>query len=264
MVGIFDGVRSSTEYATGSGRIISGAGVNDWRSLAFCRESATGQPRSANEVRERLIDPASGASEAEAERKLEELERDITALRAQGGEMEARIQQKERELEALRLAARSTKAQPAASQIATFILSPGLTRGTDQPEKLIISAAARSIQIQLDLEREEDYQSFVAEIRTARGNLAWSNSGLALKRTSYGQAVFLTIPARLISNGEYEVALKGAARRQTRSRWLLLPHCSEKTVNLKTRSFPVHINFRNERHGGVLIQPSSTLGGVVF
>lgn len=170
----------------------------------------SGDVQQARTEKDSLIQ-RSAANEAEAERKREELERDITALRAQGGDMEAQIQQKERELEALRLAARSTKAQPAASQIATFILSPGLTRGTDEPEKLIISAAARSIQLQLDLEREEDYQSFVAEIRTARGNLAWSASGLALKRTSYGRAVFLTIPARLISNSEYEVALKGAA-----------------------------------------------------
>jgi hypothetical protein len=171
----------------------------------------SGHVQQARAEKDSLIQ-RSGAIEAEAERKREELERDISALRAQGGEMEAKIQQKERELEALRLAARSAKAQPAASQIATFILSPGLTRGTDEPEKLIISEAARSIQLQLDLEREEDYQSFVAEIRTARGNLAWSKSGLALKRTSYGRAVFLTIPSRLISNGEYEVALKGAAK----------------------------------------------------
>lgn len=171
----------------------------------------SGHVQQAQAEKESLIQ-RSGAKEAEAVRKREELERDINALRAQGGEMEAKIQQKERELEALRLAARSTKPQPVASQIATFILTPGLTRGTDEPEKLIISAAARTVQLQLDLEREEDYQSFVAEIRTARGNLAWSRSGLALKRTSYGQSVFLTIPARLISNGEYEVALKGVAK----------------------------------------------------
>ena len=170
----------------------------------------SGDVQKARAEKESLIE-RSGANEAEAERKREELERDITALRAQGGEMETKIKQKERELEALRLPARSTKPQPAASQIASFILSPGLTRGTDEPEKLIISAAARSIQLQLDLEREENYQSFVAEIRTARGNLAWSESGLALKRTSYGRAVFLTVPARLMSNGEYEVTLKGAA-----------------------------------------------------
>ncbi len=169
----------------------------------------SGHVQQAQAEKDSLIQ-RSGANEAEAELKRAELERDINALRAQGGEMEAKIQQKERELEALRLAARSTKAQPAASQIATFILTPGLTRGTDEPEKLIISAAARSIQLQLDLEREEDYQSYVAEIRTARGNLVWSRSGLELKRTSYGQSVFLTIPTRLISNGEYEVAVKGA------------------------------------------------------
>lgn len=153
----------------------------------------------------------SDADEAEAGRKRQELERQIAALRAQGGEMETTIQQKQRELEALQRARSPARLTPAPSDIALFILPPGLTRGTDEPEKLIIPAAARSIQLQLDLEREEDYQSHVAEIRTARGNLAWSKSGLALKQTSYGRAVFLTIPATLISNGEYEVALKGAA-----------------------------------------------------
>ncbi len=153
----------------------------------------------------------SGANEAEAERKREELERDIATLRSQGGAMETTIQQKERELEALRRASSPTGLTPASRAIAAFILQPGLTRGTDEPERLIIPAAARSLQFQLDLEREEDYQSYVAEIRTARGNLAWSKSGLALRQTSYGQAVFLTIPARLVSNGEYEVTLKGTA-----------------------------------------------------
>jgi hypothetical protein len=51
----------------------------------------------------------------------------------------------------------------------------------------------------------------VAEIRTARGNLVWSKSGLIGQPTSYGGAVFLTMPAKLISNGEFEVTLKGAA-----------------------------------------------------
>jgi len=153
----------------------------------------------------------SGANEAEAERRRQELERQIAALRAQGGEMETKIQQKQRELEALQRARSPARLPPASGEIALFILPPGLTRGTDEPERLIISAAARSIQLQLDLEREEDYQGYVAEIRTARGNLIWSKSGLALQRTSYGRAVFLTIPAKLVSNGEYEVALKGAA-----------------------------------------------------
>lgn len=153
----------------------------------------------------------SGANEEEAERKRAELERDISALRAQGGEMETKIQQKQRELEALQRARSPARLAPPSGEIAAFILPPGLTRGTDEPERLIIPAAARYIRLQLDLEREEDYQSFVAEIRTARGNLAWSKSGLVVQKTSYGRAVFLAIPARLLSNGEYEVTLNGAA-----------------------------------------------------
>jgi len=153
----------------------------------------------------------SRTEEAEAQRRMQELEREIGSLRAQGGELETKIQQKQREFEALQRARSLGRVAPASGELAAFILPPGLTRGTDEPERLIISAAARSIQLQLDLEREEDYQSYVAEIRTARGNLVWSKSGLALQRTSYGRAVFLTIPARLVANGEYEVALKGAA-----------------------------------------------------
>lgn len=170
----------------------------------------SGRVQQAQVEKDSLIQ-RSGVNEAEADRKRQELERDITALRAQGGEMETKIQQKQRELEALQRARSSARLALGSGEIALFILPPGLTRGTDEPERLIISAAARSIQLQLDLEREEDYQSYVAEIRTARGNLVWSTNGLALKRTSYGRAVFLTIPARLVSNGEYEVALKGAA-----------------------------------------------------
>lgn len=158
-----------------------------------------------------LLIQHSRAEEAEAKRRIQELESEIGSLRSQGGEMETRIQQKQRELEALQRTRSSTRLAPATGEIAAFILPPGLTRGSDEPEKLIIPAGTRSIRLQLDLESGEDYQSYVAEIRTARGNLVWSESGLIGKRTSYGGAVFLTIPTKLISNGEFEVALKGAA-----------------------------------------------------
>ncbi len=151
-------------------------------------------------------------SETEASLRERELEAEIAALRAKGSEMQAKVDQKQRELESLRNARRVTRTDGSAGAFATFVLTPGLTRGTDEPEKLIISAATRSIQLQLDLEREENYQGYVAEIRTARGNLVWSRSGLKLQRTTYGQAVSLTIPSELLATGEYEIALKGAAQ----------------------------------------------------
>jgi hypothetical protein len=151
-------------------------------------------------------------SEAEAAQRERELKEELAALREQGGELETMIQQKQRELEALRRSKRATEAQPTSSQIAAFILAPGLTRGTDEPEKVIIPSGVESVQLQLDLEREEDYPSYLAEVRTARGNLAWSKGGLTVHQTSYGHAVTVKIPARLLSTGEYEVGLKGVRK----------------------------------------------------
>jgi hypothetical protein len=151
-------------------------------------------------------------NEAEAEQKRQELERDIAALRLQGREMESAIQQKQRELEGLQRIKTTVRSTADASSIATFILPPGLTRSTDEPEKLIVPTAVRSMQLQLDLEREEDFQSYTVELRTARGNLVWSKSGIPLKKTGYGRAVLVTIPAKLVPNGEYELTLKGSDR----------------------------------------------------
>jgi hypothetical protein len=120
------------------------------------------------------------------------------------------VRQKEQELEALRRNRSSERVAPPSEIAAAFILQPGLTRGTDEPEKLIVPEAARSLRLQLDLEKDENYSNYVVEIRTARGNLIFSKSAPGLQKTSYGRAVFLTIPAKLISNGEYEVTLKGA------------------------------------------------------
>jgi hypothetical protein len=151
------------------------------------------------------------ANENEARIMEWELKDEIAALRAQHSEMQTKVDQKKSELQALRNAQRLYRPGPSEGVLAMFVLSPGLTRGTDEPEKLIISAAVRSIQLQLDLEKEENYQGYLAEIRTARGNLIWSRSSLKIQRTTYGQAVLLTIPAKLFSPGEYEIALEGTA-----------------------------------------------------
>ena len=154
----------------------------------------------------------STADQQFAERKAKELEEQIAALKTEGGQLKTDIDQKEKELEYLRRA--STNSKPLGdTTLSTFILTPGLTRGNDEPEKLIIPSSAKALRIQLDLEREEKYRGFVAEIRTARGNLVWSHSGLTMHRTNYGQAVAIVVPANVLSNGEYEVTLKGVSGR---------------------------------------------------
>lgn len=145
-------------------------------------------------------------------RKARELDDQLTALKAQDEALKSTIDQKDKELERLRRAAASP-ASRVDSALSAFILSPGLTRGNDEPEKLIIPASTKTLRLQLDLEREENFKTYIAEIRTARGNLVLSKSGLGMRRTSYGQAVSLVVPSSQLSNGEYEVTLKGVAGR---------------------------------------------------
>lgn len=178
--------------------------------LVFENRRLSGGIEQARQERETLI-RQNRTDDAETQLRIEELEREIGSLRSQGGELETKIKQKERELETLQRTRTPARSGSTGGEIAAFILPPGLTRGSDEPEKLIIPAGVRSVRLQLDLERDENYQSYVAEIRTARGNLVWSKSGLVGQKTSYGGAVFLTIPAGLVSSGEFEVSLKGAA-----------------------------------------------------
>jgi hypothetical protein len=150
------------------------------------------------------------ASQDEAEKRVLELERQIASLKAEGGDLKSQIAAKEKELESLKRAGAKSTAN--SSTTVAFILSPGLTRGNDEPEKLVIPSSATNLRLQLDLEHPGNYQHYLAEIRTARGNLVWSKSDLSLRKTGYGQAIFLSVPASLLLNGEYEVTLKGMNR----------------------------------------------------
>lgn len=99
--------------------------------------------------------------------------------------------------------------------VVSFVLAPGLDLRTgNEPTKLIVPRTARSIELQLDLEGEESYRSYRAELRTAGGNLVWSRDMLQVRPTSYGKAVLLNLPAAVVDMGEYELALKGVSRGQ--------------------------------------------------
>jgi len=142
--------------------------------------------------------------------KVDQLQREIANLRTQGGDLEAKVQEKQKELAALQRSSRVNRVQPSTVGLANFILSPGLKRGEDEPEKIIIAPDAKLVQLQLVLQREEKYKTYIAEIRTARGNLISSKSGLTVSRTDSGPVVSLVVPANQLLAGEYELALKGA------------------------------------------------------
>jgi anti-sigma-K factor RskA len=158
----------------------------------------------------RLADRLSDRADSENEKQR--LESEIAALKQRGAAVEATLRQKEEELEAIKRASKTGSSSPSLVGVATFVLSSGMTRGTDEPEKLMISGTSRLVNLQLALEKPENYEGYVAEIRTARGNLVLSRRLPARQQASFGQAVSLTVPASQLPIGEYEVTLKGVAR----------------------------------------------------
>jgi len=119
----------------------------------------------AERERERL---ASSERERDMQRELEDM-RDGEEKLSSDMELEKQMRaQAEDEVRRLR----SQSAAPAVS----FILMPGLTRSQDEPERLIIPKSAHKVALKLDLEGEEKYSSFRAELRTMGGNLIWSQA----------------------------------------------------------------------------------------
>ena len=170
------------------------------------------QARAENDA----LQQSSTDTQESAARKAKDLEDQLAALKQEGGALKTTIDQKEKELENLRRIA-ATPSSRTNTSLSAFILSPGLTRGNDEPEKLIVPPGTSTLRLQLDLEREENFKGYVAEIRTARGNLVWSKSGIPMHRTNYGQAVSIVVPSSLLPNGEYEVTLKGVAGRNVQT-----------------------------------------------
>ena len=152
-----------------------------------------------------------GSDQAEVVSRERALTNQLATEREQANNLQSSLDQKQRELDQLK-AELASENKSAVGTLATFVLSAGLRRGEDEPEKLIIPLAAKSVQLQLSLEREESFKEFIAEVRTARGNLVWSRRGLKSTSSNNG-AVSVTFPASLLTTGEYEITLKGSSPR---------------------------------------------------
>jgi hypothetical protein len=93
--------------------------------------------------------------------------------------------------------------------VATFILSPGLTRSGGREPRLAVPSGADSVRLQLDLEATLSYRSFRADLRTVAGAIAWSQDRLQAESTDYGRAVPVALPASVLPEGAYELTLRG-------------------------------------------------------
>jgi len=93
--------------------------------------------------------------------------------------------------------------------IASLTLLPGLSRGGDNKPSLVLPEDARLVRLQIGIDPEEPYKSFVVDLRTSAGSQVWTRENLKARNRRGARAVGLTIPATALKSGEYELRLRG-------------------------------------------------------
>ena len=104
-------------------------------------------------------------------------------------------------------------APPAPRLMATFVLAPGLLRSARGPARLLVRPAVEDVRLQLDLEPGIDATRFRLELRDNDGRVLWNQDGVRVTGTDGASSVAATVPAAVLTAGEYEVVLLGAPDR---------------------------------------------------
>ena len=166
---------------------------NTQTELARIQQQQRELEQRADVWRKQSVDERSRNEELQKEiaREREERQRDLEAL-----ERLKREQQPGRESETQ------------GSAIASFVLGPGFTRGSDEPIRFVVPKALQTVQLQLDLQTGETHKSYRAELRTTGGNVVWSRDLLRAQTIGGGKAVVLQLPGTLLGSGEYELTLR--------------------------------------------------------
>lgn len=102
------------------------------------------------------------------------------------------------------------------SVIASFMLTPGLTRDGVETNKLVIPHSAQLVRLQLSLESSGNYSSYRASLQRVGQDSIWQQTikSSRMKRSGNPAAlksITLRLPASLLTNGEYLLTLTGAS-----------------------------------------------------
>jgi hypothetical protein len=100
--------------------------------------------------------------------------------------------------------------QGAGSNTIAVSLSPGMVRSTGEIKKIDIADNVSTVELQLELARDE-YQSYSAVVQTGERGEVVTASALQPKTIEEKRAVIVDIPARLLTGGDYQVKLSGLA-----------------------------------------------------
>lgn len=90
--------------------------------------------------------------------------------------------------------------------ILTVPLTPGLVRDAGVTKRIVIPAHVEIVQLQLELETTE-HQSYRAVVETDQGRSVFSADELKPQMTDAGRVVILSVPASLLTGGDYQLKL---------------------------------------------------------
>src|SRR5262249_44371192 len=98
---------------------------------------------------------------------------------------------------------------PIQPTILSLVLLPGTSRSSSSRPTLVLSPSARLVRLKIVIEPGDEYKSFRVELRSQAGQPVWSQDHLAARTGRAGQAVVVTLPAKLLGASQYELGLKG-------------------------------------------------------
>jgi hypothetical protein len=150
-------------------------------------------------------------------RQEEILRQQADGERARGEDLAAQLRREQERSEELARRLERDQSQERSiglSFIASVFLPPGIPRGAAERPKLVVPQAAGVARLQMGLEREDEYKSFRAEIRTAQGQEVWTQGNLRPRQSRAGRVVNLVIPGSVLGAGEFELTLKGVIDNQ--------------------------------------------------
>ena len=138
----------------------------------------------------------------------------IGALEAERGSLQQREQALQKAVDAEHSRAEDLSAQlqrGALGNVASLALLPGMLRGEAAAPQLVIPHQAQIARLEIQLEPRDRYPQFRVELHTERGEEILTRNNLREQRLNNGRGVVLEIPSSALTDGNYELALKGAA-----------------------------------------------------
>jgi hypothetical protein len=98
------------------------------------------------------------------------------------------------------------------SSVVSLVLAPSVVRGQGPGmKKLYLPHGARLLKVRLKLKGEVEYKSYQVMLLTAEGAERWGKDMLHAQRTGSGRSIELSLPARILAEGDYELRLNGHA-----------------------------------------------------